>query len=148
MPWNKKGHPAEVALSLLRCGGCKEGYLETALWSSTDTNHFDENGKYAGGGENLDASYSVEDFAAEALAQAIDDCRRFQSVNTRLLAQAYAHGRNEGSAGHDFWLTRNHHGAGFWDGDYPKEVGDKLTDAAHAFGELNPHAENGKVYFA
>ena len=43
---------------------------------------------------------------------------------------------------HDFWLTGNHHGAGFWDGDYPeivdgKEVGDILTELAHSFGECD-----------
>ena len=39
-------------------------------------------------------------------------------------------------AGHDFWLTRNGHGAGFWDRGLG-EAGKKLTDAAHAFGECN-----------
>jgi hypothetical protein len=36
-------------------------------------------------------------------------------------------------AGHDFHLTRNHHGAGFWDGDW-KELGDRLTEASKAYG--------------
>jgi len=35
----------------------------------------------------------------------------------------------EAQAGHDFWLTRNGHGAGFWDGDWP-ETGDALTEAS------------------
>lgn len=35
------------------------------------------------------------------------------------------------AAGHDFWLTRNHHGAGFWDGDW--EHGDELTKIAHQY---------------
>ena len=38
-------------------------------------------------------------------------------------------------AGHDFWLTRNGHGAGFWDGDYPESEETILTDAARTFGE-------------
>lgn len=38
-------------------------------------------------------------------------------------------------AGHDFWLTRNRHGAGFWDRGLGA-LGDRLTDAAHAFGEV------------
>ena len=37
---------------------------------------------------------------------------------------------------HDFWLTRNGHGTGFWDGDYP-ETGDRLTELAKKFGECN-----------
>jgi hypothetical protein len=37
--------------------------------------------------------------------------------------------------GHDLWLTRNWHGSGFWDGDYPQPLGDQLTDIAHSMGE-------------
>ena len=37
-------------------------------------------------------------------------------------------------AGHDFALTRNRHGAGFWDRGLG-EAGDVLTDLAHSFGE-------------
>lgn len=36
--------------------------------------------------------------------------------------------------GHDFALTRNHHGAGFWDRGYGA-LGDTLTAAAYAYGE-------------
>lgn len=37
--------------------------------------------------------------------------------------------------GHDFWFTRNGHGAGFWDGAYTH--GDELTEIAKAFGECH-----------
>lgn len=41
-------------------------------------------------------------------------------------------------AGHDFWLTRNGHGAGFWDGDWKDSDGsefraDLLTQIANSF---------------
>jgi hypothetical protein len=50
-------------------------------------------------------------------------------------------------AGHDFWLTRNHHGAGFWDGDWPECVGEKLTEASHSCGEMNLYiGDDGRVY--
>lgn len=43
------------------------------------------------------------------------------------------------TTGHDFYLTRNRHGAGFWDrysGDSPEaRAGDRLTSAAHVYGE-------------
>ena len=39
-------------------------------------------------------------------------------------------------AAHDFILTRNHHGAGFWDGDWFEPYGSLLTDLAHTFPEL------------
>ncbi len=45
-------------------------------------------------------------------------------------------------AAHDFWRTRNgHHGAGFWDGDWPK-YGDKFTRIAQSYGEAYAQFEN------
>jgi hypothetical protein len=41
--------------------------------------------------------------------------------------------------GHDFWLSRNRHGAGFWDRKHVSEAADaaleRLTEAAHGYGE-------------
>jgi len=39
-------------------------------------------------------------------------------------------------AGHDFWLTRNGHGAGYWDRGLG-EVGEMLSEAATAFGMVD-----------
>lgn len=109
-------------------------YLEAALWSSTD----DE-------GENLDKNYSIEDFSNEALEEAIHDTNSFIVANEADLAQAGDDGQN----GHDFWLTRERHGAGFWDRGYlDKDVAKRLTDAAHAYGEGNIYVgDDGKIYF-
>lgn len=50
-------------------------------------------------------------------------------------------------AGHDFWLTRNGHGAGFWDGDWPDAVGDRLTKASEAFGSCDLYVgDDGRLY--
>ena len=38
---------------------------------------------------------------------------------------------------HDWILTRNHHGAGFWDGDWIEPVASHLTNLAHKSGELS-----------
>lgn len=38
-------------------------------------------------------------------------------------------------AGHDFWLTRNGHGAGFWDGDYSEKHEAELMKACEPFKE-------------
>ena len=37
--------------------------------------------------------------------------------------------------GHDFWLTRRRHGAGFWDRGYGDSVGEILTKIAQMFPE-------------
>ena len=41
-------------------------------------------------------------------------------------------------AGHDFWLTRNGHGAGFWDRPelYGKNYADMFTTISKHFGEV------------
>lgn len=109
-----------------------ESYLETALWSSTN----DE-------GEPLDDNYGIEDFAPEALKQAKEDTADFQEQNADDLEEAGDDGQN----GHDFWLTRNGHGAGFWDRGYG-DVGDRLTKASKAFGSADIYVgDDGMLYF-
>ena len=109
-------------------------YVEAALWSSTD----DADGR---GGEPLDANYSPPDIAPDTLVKIVDDCLAFQRDNAAHI------GGDFGRAGHDFWLTRNHHGAGFWDGDWPDDAGERLTDASHAVGEYGLHVgDDGLVH--
>lgn len=81
---------------------------------------------------------------SESLAQAREDCESFQAA-----AGALLDGADASRAGHDFFLTRNRHGAGFWDGDYPEPAGRKLTDMAHVYGEANVDfdAEIGILFF-
>ena len=50
--------------------------------------------------------------------------------------------------GHDFWLTRNHHGAGFWDRGL-EALGERLTAAAQTFGDGDVYlGDDGWVHFA
>ena len=112
-------------------------YLECALWSSTDEST-------PSGGQPMDNNYSLDDCTQAFLRQAAADCLVFQRDNEADLncegSQSTVH------AGHDFWLTRNRHGAGFWDGDWPDAEGKRLTDAAHAFGEVNLYVtDNGQI---
>jgi len=120
-------------------------YIETALWSESDES--DESG-----GEPFDANYSSDDIAGEAISEMARDCEKFQKEYGHLWAEvegvrgAYS---TEASAGHDFWLTRNGHGAGFWDGDWPEEVGEALTKASEKFGACNLYLGNdGKIYYS
>jgi len=123
-------------------------YIQTALWSTNDES--DESG-----GVPLDQSYDVEDIAPETLARIVGDCARFQRVQRDTLANAIQTGNvkcgpdfNEiERAGHDFFLTRNHHGAGFWDGDWPEPYAQTLTNAAHAFGAFDLYVgDDGKLH--
>lgn len=97
--------------------GFEAAYLETALWSSTD--HEDtalDSGRY--------------EVAPQTMAAMKDDCAQFIE---RARAQFGIDAAEQHA--HDFWLTRNRHGAGFWDGDYPEPIGQQLTDLSHSFGE-------------
>jgi hypothetical protein len=109
-------------------------YLECALWAETD--NADDRG-----GEPLDANYGIDDFAPEALASIVADCEAFQAAHADDIAD------DPERAGHDFWLTRNGHGAGFWDGDWPEPQATRLTDAAEAFGEVTIYVgDDGLLY--
>ena len=105
-------------------------YLHTALWSSIDENE-----------HPLDDKYDPDDFSDEAVELSKTDIVSFWG-----LAKDLIRGCDEEFVAHDFWLTRNGHGAGFWDGDY--ENGDELTEICKQFKELNPYAgDDGKIYF-
>lgn len=129
-------------------------YVETALWSSTDNlcsceaATEDPDAKHSAscghntGGEPLDANYSVDDIDPATLARMVADCAAFQADNA-----ADLDARDPSQGGHDFWLTRNGHGCGFWDGDWPEPQAKRLTDAAHAYGSYDLYVgDDGKVY--
>lgn len=115
------------------------GYAECAVWSS-----------YHDQGEScpppLDSlGYTTADFTRAAWRQIRADCKAFADANWDDLKAA---GVAPSCAGHDFWLTRNGHGAGYWDGDYPEGVEDRLTAAAHAFGEIDIYVYRKRLHFA
>lgn len=112
-----------------------QAYIACALWSTTD--NADDSG-----GSPLDDTYSPEDIAPETLDQMIADCRAFQEAH----ADDLRFGTPE-QAGHDFWLTRERHGAGFWDGDWERSVGERLTNAAHAYGSFDlTVGDDGRIH--
>ena len=120
-----------------------DSYVEAALWSSNDES--DESG-----GEPLDKNYGPGDLAPSAEKKMLADCKAFLDRAWSLLEEAPARIRNHPAiemAGHDFWLTRNGHGAGFWDGDWPEPLGDELTKISKRFGETNLYVgDDGEIY--
>jgi len=113
-----------------------DGYLEAALWSSYDNS--DDSG-----GEPLDRNYSLDDFTKEALRKAKKDCDAFVKDNQSDLNET---GASDSRNGHDFWLTREGHGAGFWDRGYGA-IGERLTKAAEVYGDANIYVSRGRVHF-
>lgn len=96
-------------------------YVRAALWSSTDESRDD-------GGDPLDSNYCVEDIDADTLAAMVADCAAFQDAQSSDLAEI-----DDEQAGHDYWLTRNGHGCGFWDRDLGA-TGERLSDACREQG--------------
>lgn len=108
-------------------------YLVTALWSSSDSD-----------GTPFDSEHEVENINSDSIQQAKIDCDSFREKAGNLLDEY-----DETTVGHDFWLTRNGHGAGFWDGDYEKVVGEKLTELSKEFREVNMYkGDNGEIYIS
>ena len=124
-----------------------QGYLETELWAGTcvsikdpdiDQSEIDWESQTP----NLqDLNYDIESFSKEALEKAVQECADFYEANEELLE-----GCDLETVGHDFMLTRNGHGAGFWDGDY--EHGDELTKACKPYGGTYMYVDaNGEIHF-
>jgi len=80
-----------------------------------------------------------------------DDCRREQTIDALCFFsqnQCYLSDDQVSQAGHDFWLTRNGHGTGFWDRDcYPDHIKERLSARAGQFGETFVYDETGKDYY-
>lgn len=110
-----------------------ESYIETALWLSTDDND-----------EPLDKG--DHELSDECKAKFAADCKKFEAESDELFAQHDLDPSNFHVA-HDFWLTRNGHGAGFGDGDYPEPIATLLTKLAESYGECDLYiGDDGKIY--
>ena len=77
----------------------------------------------------------------EAVDEALVDCATFLRDNRVFLQEASEKfGYTYTQAGHDFWLTRNGHGAGFWDRGI-EEAGERLTEAARSYPEADVYID-------
>lgn len=108
-------------------------YAETALWSSTECS---EDG---GMGDPLDENHGVDDIDSAAFAEMVSDCESFRDCHADLLADV-----EPSDAGHNFWLSRNGHGAGFFDSG--AEHADDLQKATKPYGSVDLYAHEGKVH--
>lgn len=98
----------------------EEAMFACAIWTALDP----ESGDSVKG-------YGIDDIHPEVAAQMSADLADFIDG---AIADLEASGLYAVQVGHDFHLTRNHHGAGFWDRGLGR-IGERLTVAAEAFGE-------------
>lgn len=115
------------------------GYLEAAFW----TNDNDApSGEYT---ETDRPDTMMEKLSSEALELAKKSCAKFTVIAAHYLCDAGSPSQN----GHDFWLTRNHHGAGFWDRGYRDATAEFLTKESEKFGETDLYeGDDGQLYFS
>ena len=107
-----------------------KAYITCALCSSSDNND-----------EPLDKNYAQDDIALETLFAMVEDCFNFRVNNASDMKDL-----DIVQCGHDFWLTRQHHEAGFSERNLG-EVGDRLTEAAKKFGEVHLHVgDDEQIY--
>ena len=111
-----------------------DAYINAAFWTSYDDDDIF--------GMPLVMNYRVGDLSGEDMDKMIEDCAAFLAkadIPDNLLPQA----------GHDFWLTRNGHGAGFWDRPevYGEEKARELSALAETFGVVDLYVgDDGRIY--
>jgi hypothetical protein len=124
------------------------GYIDCALWSESIGEDFaaqwhaerEPDSEAPAPDVSLESfGFTADDVDSESLAAMREDVEAF--ISDPAIRSALRHWSAElGDAqiGHDFWLTRNRHGAGFWDrfaGGVGADYGRALTDTAHPYGE-------------
>jgi len=138
-----------------------QAYLETALWSSNDTIDDED--------VSLDG-YDIGDIDDDTKTALLDEFKRFfdeaialpvdptDEDSDRLNEWIYEFNGPEFDGyerlGHDFWLTRNGHGAGFWDRHWKTNIqgfdvdmGDRLTTLASSYGTCDLYiGDDGKIH--
>lgn len=128
----------------------KTAYIECALWASTGTvseedmklEAFADSDLEVGDDYSLDNYFGKSDLSEEAREKMEADCAAF-------IAYCEEEGielpEDDTRNGHDFWLSRNGHGTGFWDRGL--ENGDALHKLAKSFGSFDLYVgDDGKIY--
>ena len=135
------------------------GYIDAAIWTEeerlnseyTDDHDkvFDPNNNDESDNDEIEnlirknfnnksiENFSKEDIEPDSLIRAYKDIKEFvklageEAIETAVSEYGYEH------LGHDMWLTRGHHGAGFFDRGFDDDIEKSLTDAAHKLGEVD-----------
>jgi hypothetical protein len=117
-----------------------DAYVDTELWSSSV--YLEEHDESPVPADELDAT--VYPGTMQAIANV---CRDFVEGSRELLEQLHAEFPQvePEQCGHDFSLTRNGHGAGFWDRGYGA-IGDALSDASRPYGETYWYLVDGELF--
>lgn len=148
--WPERG----VKLSTRERDEFVAGYVACALWCGVESYEHDESCPCREPSENGDAydaatcdcepelnssgdEHDESELTDDARKTLTNDAHEFYAAN---VADLRATTRSMENCGHDFWLTRNRHGAGFWDRKHISPEADaaldRLTEASHSYGDM------------
>lgn len=115
---------------------CVNGYCEAAEWAPSDP-------------EDNDIELSNYDRDRTAPRQVYEFFGRCALAGIDCSAAIDAIGYSAARFGHDFWLSRNGHGAGFFDRkELPKTLRDELQNIARECGAVETYRDDdGKLRF-
>lgn len=105
-----------------------EHYARTMLWANTYSADEQDSEVRAEDWQTPSDNWGLSAFGSASQLSITADCEDFVLAQWPLLSDL-----DPAQSGHDFALTRNGHGAGFWDRGIG-ERGDILTAASHAYG--------------
>lgn len=123
--------------------------VQTLLWCSHDTNSSDF----------LDKNFTIHDVDKSCLSKLELEFADFIKKSTELIELKLGgeclllddfclRSRPEFPLEHDYILTRNHYGAGFWDGDWDSKVSRILTDVSQALPEIEAYVgDDNLIHF-
>lgn len=106
-------------------------YFEALIWADVEES------------EDIKGSYTIYDIEQASLVKHLNELDAFFDQAQDILDNSdYTHEQ----ACHDFYLTRQRHGVGFWENDHcNEEQGEKLTALAKAFSIVYISEHNGKL---
>ncbi len=143
-----KMHDVDVNLIL-------NGYIEASIWTEeerlndeysskfntlmtpdTDLEDSDEELVKQHYKTNPLENFTKDDIEPNSLIKAYNDIKEFIKICGDAATTAIEE-NGFSQFGHDFWLTRNHNGSGFFDRGYDDDVEKILMDNAHKMGEID-----------
>lgn len=105
-----------------------DAYIECALWAEDDDSD----------------TWTQAVLSDDARATLRNDASTFYDTHE---ADVLAYYEGVAIAGHDLWLTRRGHGAGFW--EHSDDVSSRLNDAAKALGDCELYVgDDGAIHAA
>jgi len=123
-----------------------KGYLEAAIWTEEDQLN-DDNSVIDDENDSDLKKFTIEDLDDNSKLQAYSDIKKFMEAAGKDAISEAIDDNGLFQLGMDIWLTRNHHGAGFFDHSYYHES--ELTEAAHSLGEVDLYlGDDLKIYFS